>query len=152
MGSIGSSPRAREVYTRMVNVVARSLWIASFALLALMLAPVRAQVPSNDLTKRMAMSTSRVSGTYTVGNFLVRIAANTGTRSTLSVAPKAEPTRLLWESLPNIAFVAAAQGHAAVSELGIPEGLFDIQYRILRQCDQQSLDTAKAERADADLH
>lgn len=149
MGSMGSSPRAREVYTRMVTVVARSLWIASFALLALMLAPVRAQVPSNDLTtKRMAMSTSRVSGTYTVGNFLVRITANTGTRSTLSVAHKAEPTRLLWESLPDTAFVAAAQGHAAVTELGIPEGLFDIQDRISRQCDQQSLDTAKQEGAE----
>lgn len=124
----------------------RSLWIASFALLALMLAPVRAQVPSNDLTtKRMAMSTSRVSGTYTVGNFLVRIAAHTENRSTLSVAHKAEPTRLLWESLPDTAFVAAAQGQAAVSEFGNPEGLFDIQDHILRQCDQQSLDTAERE-------
>ena len=94
MGSMASSPRAREIYTRLVTLIIRYLWVASFALLALMLAPVRAQVPSNDLTtKRIAMSTSCVSGTYTV----------------LSVAHKAEPTLLLWESLPDTAFVAATR-------------------------------------------
>nr|MDQ3831688.1 hypothetical protein [Candidatus Tectomicrobia bacterium] len=92
-------------------------------------------------------ATFRTSGTYAVGNFLISIAMTNGTQATLSVAHQAEPTRLLWESLPNIAFAAAAQGQEEIREFGIPEGSYDIQDRILALCDQQSLDTVTPEGA-----
>jgi sulfoquinovosidase len=50
---------------------------------------------------------------------------------------------VLWESLPNVAFVGAAPGVAAIREYGTPQGSFDIRDQLVKRCDRQSVDAAQ---------
>lgn len=56
----------------------------------------------------------------------------------VNVSHKAEPARLLWGTVPSLAFVGAAEGAEKVREFGVPEGSFDIRDHIVKQCDNQS--------------
>jgi alpha-glucosidase len=121
-------------------------WIAYLTFSAFLLVPGRLYASSDPLNKAVS-NRAAPSASYTIGNFLVRIGRSKGQQATLRVTHRDEPTRLLWESIPELAFVGAAQGDANIREFGSPEGSFDIQDHILRECDQQSLDSAKPEGA-----
>jgi len=68
------------------------------------------------------------------------------------VSHQAEPGRLLWETMPGLAFVGAAQGAEEIREFGVPEGSFAIQDRIVKQCDNQILDSAMLDGTQLVLH
>src|SRR5579872_1330005 len=81
-----------------------------------------------------------ITGTHRVGNFLVTVVTPSTRKSFLRITHAAEPSRALWESVPGVAFLAAAQAQVDVREFGAPEGSFSIHDRILADCAQQSVD------------
>ena len=84
-------------------------------------------------------------GTHPIGNFVVSVATRDGARPFLRITHAAEPTRVLWESIPGVAFLAAARTRVDVREFGTPEGSFDIRDRVLALCAQQSVDAFESE-------
>jgi len=82
----------------------------------------------------------RASGTRRIGNFVVSIVARGVNHSLIRVTHTAEPARVLWESVPGVAFLSAARTQVDVREFGTPEGSFRIRDRVLETCDQQSID------------
>jgi len=54
--------------------------------------------------------------------------------------------------MPGLAFVGAAQGAEEIREFGVPEGSFAIQDRIVKQCDNQILDSAMLDGTQLVLH
>ncbi|MGA2862302.1 MAG: glutamate--tRNA ligase family protein, partial [Steroidobacteraceae bacterium] len=82
-----------------------------------------------------------------IGDFIIRIeAANTETFA-LTVAHEAEPKRMLWETLPCVPFLNAEQGDEKIREFGVPEGSFDIQDHLIKECATQTLTTVSLEGA-----
>jgi sulfoquinovosidase len=135
-----------DSHLHLITVRAQSVWVVALMLFALPAVPLRASVSGNRGAHHKVSSTLAYGGPYTVGNFLIRITA-TGGQPALNVVHKAEPTRLLWQSVPESPFLGAAQGSAAIREVGVPEGGFDIKDNILKQCDQQKLATVKMDGA-----
>ena len=95
--------------------------------------------------------TSHVSGSFPIGNFVLSFAEN-GQTPALLVRHSAEPKRLLWASILNVAFVGAATGQANIGEFGIPEGSFSVKDKIISSCAAQSLDTIEASNTALVLH
>lgn len=137
-------------YNREGTLRAMLVTTKSHRIMCLMLATllaVRARASNDQPSKTKALDTSVRSTSFKLENFVVRIVAGSGRPPVLSVAHQAEPTRSLWETLPDVGFLAAAEGTEKVREFGVPEGSFEIQDRILRKCEDQSLGAAKIEGA-----
>ena len=101
--------------------------------------PLRSLWPDNP---RIAY---RVGGTHRIGNFVVSIVTQGRGRSFVRVTHTVEPARVLWETVPGVAFLSAARTQVDVREFGTPEGLFRIRGRVLANCDQQSVDGIEAQ-------
>ena len=115
-----------------------------FALLPLViLVPALMNFINMNLPANNPAITTSVTGDYTVGNFVIALRPNAPNRPQLAVTHRAEPGRLLWESLPNVSFVGAAKGEATIREVGVPQGSFDIRDRVLAMCDRQQVDAAQ---------
>jgi sulfoquinovosidase len=85
---------------------------------------------------------SQVNGSYPVGNFVLSFAEK-GQLPALRVTHTAEPNRVLWASIPNVAFVGAAAGEADIREFGTPEGSFSVNDKIITTCTAQSIDSVE---------
>ena len=82
-------------------------------------------------------------GAYQLGSFNLTITGESRDAFRLEVTHQAEPSRILWESIPRLAFLAAAEGTAEFREHGLPEGSFDVRDNILKRCDHQSVTAIK---------
>jgi alpha-glucosidase len=115
--------------------------------LVVLLAPVLAQASGDHLRKTETANPSLNGASYRLGQFVVRVVAGNVHVPMVRVTHQAEPTRSLWETVPGVSFVVAAEGAEKVREFGVPEGSFDIRDRIVRQCGDQTIETAKMEGA-----
>lgn len=84
--------------------------------------------------------TSQVHGSFQLGSFVLRFDGS-GQPVALSVTHAAEPQRVLWASLPDVAFVGAAAGSADIRQFGTPDGSFDIDDRLTTECTSQYIDS-----------
>lgn len=81
------------------------------------------------------------SSTYPVGNFLVEITAKKGKQPQITVANKAEPNRLLWQTVSNVALVSAATGKGTIIMFGKPQGQFKVTDTIVEAFNQQTINS-----------
>ena len=76
---------------------------------------------------------------YAVGNFIITIISKNSTQLQITVVNKAEPSRLLWQTVPGVALVGAAIGRDSIRMHGKPEGLFTITDTLLQSFDNQTI-------------
>lgn len=76
---------------------------------------------------------------YTVGNFIITVVRNNNAQLQISVANKAEPQRLLWQTVKGVALAGAAIGKGTIILHGIPEGQFKVKDTIVEKFNQQTI-------------
>ncbi len=76
---------------------------------------------------------------YAVGNFIINVVTKNNAQPQISVINKAEPTRVLWETVRDIALIGAAVGKDSIRMHGKPQGLFTITDTILQEFDKQTI-------------
>jgi hypothetical protein len=86
--------------------------------------------------------TSNVNGSFPVGNFVLSF-ADYGQSHVLRVTHSAEPERVIWESIPNVAFIGVAVGQSDIREFGTPEGSFSVNDKIITSYTEQSIDSVE---------
>ena len=78
---------------------------------------------------------------YALGSFEVRWSGGSLADAQLQVRSTANADRVLWSSLPGMAFVSAARGTETIHE---SRGMFTIEDEIHQRCDDQSVDAVDA--------
>ena len=93
-----------------------------------------------NLPPHNPLVTFHTSGQYPLGQFVLSVGADAPASPRLTITHRSGPGRVLWESIPKVAFVGAAIGVADIRQIGVPQAAFDIRDKLTATCDQQSVD------------
>ncbi|MEJ0103867.1 MAG: hypothetical protein WDO19_15480 [Bacteroidota bacterium] len=83
---------------------------------------------------------------YAAGNFKIKVVTKNNVQPQITVADKAEPNRLLWQTVPGAALVGAAIAKGAIIIHGIPQGQFKVKDTIVAEFDKQTISSISLRR------
>lgn len=82
---------------------------------------------------------------YAAGNFIITVITKNNAQPQIAIANRAEPKRLLWQTVPGVALIGAAEGKDSIRMHGKPEGLFTVTDTILQSFNEQSISKISAQ-------